>query len=71
MNGNPENEELIRTLRLTALTALRGMKQREQVELLDKAGYGQKQIAQLLSTTPKAISVRLAEIRKERKAKIK
>jgi DNA-directed RNA polymerase specialized sigma24 family protein len=71
MSGNPENEELIRALRLTALVALRGMKQREQVELLDKAGYVQKEIAQLLSTTPKAISVRLAEIRKERKAKIK
>lgn len=54
-----------------ALIALRGMKQREQVELLDIAGYKQKEIAELLATTPKAISVKLAEVRKKGKGRIK
>jgi DNA-directed RNA polymerase specialized sigma24 family protein len=71
MSKIPDDDDLVRALRLTALIALRGMKQREQVELLDRAGYAQKQIAQLLCSTPKAISVRLAEIRKATKSKRK
>ena len=71
MSETIENMELARALRLMALIALRGMKQREQVELLDMAGYKQKEIAEILATTPKSISVRLAEVRKKRKGKIK
>jgi len=65
-NLDVEGEQL-RAIRLVCLVALRGMKQREQVELLDRAGYAQREIAALLDSTPKAISVRLAEIRKSRK----
>lgn len=61
------NTQILRALRLIALTLLRGMKQREQVDLMDRAGYGQNEIANFLSSTPKAISVRLAELRKARK----
>ena len=71
MSETTDNVELTRALRLMALIALRGMKQREQVELLDMAGYKQREIAELLATTPKAISVRLAETRKKRRGKIK
>jgi DNA-directed RNA polymerase specialized sigma24 family protein len=60
-------EGILKTLRLLSLTALDGMKQRQQVDLLDRAGYGQSEIASLVGSTPKAISVRLAEVRKARK----
>jgi DNA-directed RNA polymerase specialized sigma24 family protein len=40
-------------------------KQREQIELLGRAGFGQKEIALILGTSSKAVSVRLAEIRRE------
>jgi hypothetical protein len=43
------------------------MKQREQVDLMDRAGYGHNEIATFLASTPKTISVRLAEVRKARK----
>jgi len=46
------------------LVSLRSLGQREQVTILNKAGFGQKEIAEILGSTPKAISVRLAEIRK-------
>lgn len=55
---------LEKTLRLLALVALDGRKQKEQIRLLDKAGFGQSEIAEVLSSTPKAISVRLAELRR-------
>jgi hypothetical protein len=66
-----ENEEskLDRTLNLLALIALKEMGQKEQIDLLDRAGFGQKQIAEFVQSTPKAVSVRLAEIRKARKSK--
>jgi DNA-directed RNA polymerase specialized sigma24 family protein len=51
------------------LAQIRPWKQKEQVALLDLAGFGQKEIALLLGTTPKAVSVRLAEIRKGKRAK--
>ncbi len=54
-----------KTLKLLALVALEGRKQKDQVALLDKAGFGQTEIAEVVGSTPKAVSVRLAEIRKE------
>jgi DNA-directed RNA polymerase specialized sigma24 family protein len=65
------DRQLLQALHLIGLTSLRGLKQREQVDLLDRAGYGQKEIAALLNSTPNAISVRLAEVRKERKKRLK
>jgi DNA-directed RNA polymerase specialized sigma24 family protein len=56
-----------KTLRLLALIALDGKKQKEQIQLLDKAGFGQSDIADMLGSTPKAISVRLAELRRARR----
>ncbi len=56
-----------KTLRLLALIALDGKKQKEQIQLLDKAGFGPSDIADMLGSTPKAISVRLAELRRARR----
>src|SRR5579862_415276 len=53
------DEMILRTLRLLSLTALQGMKQKEQVDLMDKAGYGPTEIADMLGSTPNTISVRL------------
>ena len=70
-NGGSEDAktELRKTMKALLLAQSRPWKQKEQVALLDVAGFGQKEIAQMLGTTPKAISVRLAEIRKERRAR--
>ncbi len=65
------DDQILRTLRLVALTMLRDMKQAEQVDLLDRAGYRQGEIADLLDSTSKAISVRLAEVRKGRRNKMR
>jgi hypothetical protein len=51
---------------------LEPLKQKQQITILDKAGFGQSEIAVVVGSTPKAVSVRLAEIRKEsRKGKSK
>jgi len=64
-----ETSALEKTLRLLAILGLEGRTQKEQVRLLDKAQFGQSEIAVLLGTTPNAISVRLAEVRKVAKTK--
>ncbi len=56
-----------KTLRLLALLALDGRKQKEQIRLLDRAGFVQSEIAQIVGSTPKAVSVRLAEIRRAKR----
>ncbi len=64
--------EMEKTLRALLLVSLDSMKQRQQIAILDKAGFGQSEIAAVIGSTPKAVSVRLAEIRKEaRKGKSK
>lgn len=60
--------EVDRTMKALLLAQIGDWKQREQVTLLDRAGFGQTEIAELLGTTSKAISVRLAEIRKKARA---
>jgi DNA-directed RNA polymerase specialized sigma24 family protein len=47
------------------LANIANMKQREQIELLSRAGFGQSEIASIIGSTPKAVSVRLAEIRRK------
>jgi hypothetical protein len=64
--------EMEKTLRALPLVSLDSMKQKPQIAILDKAGFGQSEIAEVIGSTPKAVSVRLAEIRKEaRKGKSK
>ena len=64
-NGKAFEGELEKTMKALLLAQIKGWKQREQVELLDRAGFPQGRIALMLGTTSKSISVRLAEIRKE------
>lgn len=63
-----DSPRLEKTLTALLLTSLKSLGQKEQVAILDKAGFGQTEIAGILGSTPKAISVRLAEIRKRAKA---
>jgi DNA-directed RNA polymerase specialized sigma24 family protein len=67
-NGN-DNQALEKTLRALLLINLQPMKQREQIVILDKAKFGQSEIAGIVGSTAKAVSVRLAEIRKETRQK--
>jgi DNA-directed RNA polymerase specialized sigma24 family protein len=56
---------LDKTLRALLLLNLGEMKQKQQIAILDKAGFGQSEIAEVVGSTSKAVSVRLAEIRRE------
>jgi hypothetical protein len=56
--------DLEKTLRALLLINLEGTKQKPQIAILDKAGFGQSEIAEIVGSTPKAVSVRLAEIRR-------
>ena len=58
---------LEKTLRALLLIKMDSMKQKEQIALLEKAGFGQSEIARCVGSTPGAVSVRLAKIRRERK----
>jgi DNA-directed RNA polymerase specialized sigma24 family protein len=62
--GEPKTE-MEKTLRAMLLVSLESMKQKQQIAILDKSGFGQSEIAEVVGSTPKAVSVRLAEIRKE------
>jgi DNA-directed RNA polymerase specialized sigma24 family protein len=64
-----DSSRLGKTLTALLLTSLRGLGQKEQVAILDRAGFGQTEIAGILGSTSKAISVRLAEIRRASRAK--
>jgi hypothetical protein len=57
--------EMEKTLRALLIVSLDSLKQKPQIAILDKAGFGQSEIAEVVGSTPKAVSVRLAEIRKE------
>ncbi len=57
--------DLDKTLKLLALVAVKGMKLKEQVAFMSRAGFDRNQMAQLLGTTPNSISVRLNELKKE------
>ena len=64
-----ESDYLTKTLKALMLVLLDGKRQKEQVDILDRAGFGQTDIADILGSTSKAISVRLAEVRRERNSK--
>ncbi len=53
-----------KTLNLLALATLDGKTLKEQVVLMSRAGFGPTEMARMLGSTPKSISVRLAEIRR-------
>ena len=59
-------EKLDQILRILVANATRGLKQREQIDLLDRAGFQPKAIAELLDTSSNTIRVELVKLRKTR-----
>ena len=53
-------------LRVHAISVTKGMKQNEQIALLNRAGLPPKEIADLLGTTANTVSVALAALRKSK-----
>jgi len=53
-------------LRILAALATKGLKQHEQIELLDKAGFEPRDIADLLGTTGNTVRVALVKLRREK-----
>jgi DNA-directed RNA polymerase specialized sigma24 family protein len=58
--------KLDQILRILVANATRGLKQREQIDLLDRAGFQPKEIAELLNTSSNTIRVGLVTLRKSR-----
>ena len=57
-------EKVEKILRILAAIATQGLKQREQIALLDKAGLEPKAIADLLGTSANTVRVELVRIRR-------
>ena len=53
-------------LRVVTVSATQGMKQGEQIALLDRVGFPPKEIADLLGTTRNTVNVALSNLRKKR-----
>ena len=62
-------EKLDHILRILAITAMRGLKQREQITLLSEAGFQPKAIAELLGTSSNTVRVELVALRKAKAKK--
>jgi len=58
------DESLKLLVRLTALNAIKGLSQREQISLLSQSGFSPKQIAELVGTSSNTVSVELSRSRK-------
>jgi hypothetical protein len=52
-----DSSTLHKTLMGMLLVSLRSLGQREQVTILNQAGFGQKEIAEMLGSTPKATMI--------------
>jgi len=67
------DDELLQRLdemvRLLAIIAKRGMRQSELISELGQQGLSPTRIAQLLGTSPNAVSVTLHKMRKTKKSK--
>jgi DNA-binding CsgD family transcriptional regulator len=57
-------QKIDQILRILAATATAGMKQREQIALLNRAGLQPKDIADLLGTSSNTVRVELVSLRK-------
>jgi DNA-directed RNA polymerase specialized sigma24 family protein len=64
--------ELEKSLRALLLVSLEPLKQKEQIVILEKAGFGPSEIATVIGSTSNTVNVRLSESRKRaRKGKSK
>jgi hypothetical protein len=57
-------EKLDQLLRVLTISVTKGMKQNDQIALLDRAAFPPKEIAALLGTTSNTVSVALTNLRK-------
>lgn len=64
-------EKMDQLLRVTTINVTNGLKQREQIALLNRAGFPPKDIAGLLGTTKNTVSVALTAMRKAKKTSSK
>lgn len=62
---------LDKLIALSAIAALQGKSQGEQIELLSRAGLLPKDIAQLIGTTPNTVSVTLSQLKRRAAPKAK
>ncbi len=60
-------EKLDQILRILVAAVGRGLKQREQIALLDAAGFSPKAIAELIGTSSNTVRVELVGLRKARR----
>jgi DNA-directed RNA polymerase specialized sigma24 family protein len=58
-------DDLHRIMKALLLAQIGSWKQREQIALLDRSGFGQTEIARILGTTANAVGVRLTELRRK------
>ncbi len=65
------SEKLDTLIRLVAAGLVLNKPQQEQIEVLSKAGFAPKDIAELLGTTANTVRVTLTEIRKGKKKRVK
>lgn len=56
--------KLDQLLRVLTVSVTKGMKQGEQIALLDRVGFQPKEIADLIGTTSNTVSVALSNMRK-------
>lgn len=59
-------DKVDRILRILAILATKDMKQREQIAVLDKAGFQPKDIAALVGTTANTVRVALVALRRSK-----
>ncbi len=57
-------QKLDQILRILVISVTRGLKQREQIALLNQAGFQPKAIADLLGTSSNTVRVELVTLRK-------
>ncbi len=62
-----QKDEITTTLNLLALTAIRGLPQKEQIKLMWRAGFDRHRIAELVGTTPLTASVTISNLKKSSK----
>jgi DNA-binding NarL/FixJ family response regulator len=55
-------------LRMLVVIATKGLKRRDQIALLDQAGFAPKQIADVLGTSANTVRVELVGLRKSQRA---
>ena len=61
-------EKLDQILRILVAAVSRGLKQREQIAMLDRAGFSPKAIADLIGTSSNTVRVELVGLRKAGRA---